>query len=340
MAGVTTMTILALAGLLGVGAGIGLWLIIIGVVGVDRSADHGVDRSADGSVDGAGTDRPRPAWRERLAGRPAGGRPLGVRLLWCLVVAVVVGVLTGWVAAAILAGLACWGLPRVVGRDRNHARRVARIEAIATWTEMLRDTLSAAAGLEQAILATAPIAPAAIRAEITDLAARLETGERLAPSLRRVADQLADPTADLVVSALVLAAGQQAKQLGDLLGSLAAAARDQVSMRLRIEAGRARTRTSVRVIVGTTLAFAVLLVLLNRSYLAAYDSAFGQVMLLGVGAAFTAGITWLARISRLREPARVLHAGTSTDPGGLIDLGADTAPPAVIAGWPERQAPS
>jgi Flp pilus assembly protein TadB len=224
----------------------------------------------------------------------------------------------------------------VVGRDPNQARRVARIEAIATWTEMLRDTLSAAAGLEQAILATAPIAPTAIRPEITELAARLENGDRLAPSLRHLADQLADPTADLVVAALVLAASQQAKQLGDLLGSLAAAARDQVSMRLRIEAGRARTRTSVRVIVGTTLAFAAVLVLLNRSYLAAYDSVFGQVMLLGVGAAFTAGFTWMARISRLREPARVLHTGPTLDSDGLIDLATDNPDSATATrgvGW-------
>lgn len=316
----TSMDTIALAGLLGAGAGIGLWLIILGIVGVDRGR----------------AEEPRHPVRERLAARRPDGRPLGVRLLVCLLVAAVVGLFTGWVAAAVLAGLACWGLPGVIGRDRDHARRVARIEAIATWTEMLRDTLSAAAGLEQAILATAPIAPSAIRAEITDLAAGLENGERLAPSLRELADRLADPTADLVVSALVLAAQQQAKQLGDLLGSLAAAARDQVSMRLRIEAGRARTRTSVRVIVGTTLAFAVLLVLLNRSYLAAYDSAFGQVMLLGVGAAFTAGFTWMARISRLREPARVLHAGTTPGRDGLLDLTGDAATTSVSTAFGER----
>ena len=47
----------------------------------------------------------------------------------------------------------------------------------------------------------------------------LERGERLAPSLRNLADQLHDPTADLVISALVLAAEHQARQVADLLAS-------------------------------------------------------------------------------------------------------------------------
>ena len=218
----------------------------------------------------------------------------------------VVGTITGWVVGAILTALAVTGLPRVLGSNVDHQRNLERIEAIAGWTEMLRDTLVAAAGLEQAILATAPAAPAAIREEITELAVRLERGERLVPSLRHLADQLRDPTADLVVSALILAAEHQARQLADLLGELAGEAREQASMRMRVEAGRTRTRTSVRVIVITTLSFAAGLVLLNRGYLAPYDTVLGQFMLLVVGLLFTAAFTWLARIARLRETERFL----------------------------------
>ncbi|UJW32628.1 type II secretion system F family protein [Saccharothrix sp. AJ9571] len=216
------------------------------------------------------------------------------------------GVATGWVVGAVLAGVAAWFLPRLVGPDRAHARRVARIEAIASWTEMLRDVLSAAAGLEQAILATAPLAPAPIRREISALAAKLESGQRLAPALRGLAGDLADPTADLVLAALVLAAEHQARQLGDLLGSLATTAREQAAMRMRVETGRARTRTSVRVIVLTTLAFATGVVLLNRSYLTSYDTAVGQLVLLALGGCFAAGFTWLTRIAKSGGQARVL----------------------------------
>ncbi len=230
----------------------------------------------------------------------------------------VVGVVTGWVVGALLAATTVWLLPRLIGPDRVHAQQLARIEAIAAWTEMLRDVLSAAAGLEQAILGTAPLAPAAIRDQITGLASRLESGQRLAPSLRRLAGQLADPTADLVLAVLVLAAEHHARQLADLLGSLAATAREQAAMRMRVETGRARTRTTVRVIVATTLAFAAGVVAFNRAYLEAYDSAAGQVVLLLVGAVFVAGFAWLAHITGSGAPARSLALDTDTEQGAQL----------------------
>lgn len=279
-------TTAALFGLLGAGLTAGILLVWTGL-----------RRRPSGSA--------TASWRTWLAEHR--DRKLVGWLVSAVIAGLVVGAVTGWVVGGILTALAVVGLPRVLGANTDHKRTLERIEAIASWTEMLRDTLVAAAGLEQAILATAPASPAAIREEITELAVRLERGERLAPSLRHLADQLRDPTADLVISALVLAAEHQARRLADLLGELAGEAREQASMRMRVEAGRARTRTSVRVVVITTLAFAIGLVLLNRRYLAPYDSAFGQIMLLFVGALFAAAFTWLARIARLREePERFL----------------------------------
>lgn len=274
----------AAAALLGVGTGLGLLLVVLGWRGTDP--------------------RRQRRTRTRTAGPVDQHRSLRIAL--AVTAGVMAGLLTGWVVGAVLAGLAAWALPRVLGRDPEHARRVARIEAVATWTEMLRDTLSAAAGLEQAILATAPLAPTAIRGEIGKLAAGIESGDRLAPALRRLGERLDDPVGDLVIAALLLAAEQQTRQLAELLGSLADAARGQASMRMRVEAGRARTRTSVRVIVGTTLAFAVAVVLLNRDYMGAYDSAAGQIVLLGIGTLFAAGFAWLNRIARVAQPDRFL----------------------------------
>jgi tight adherence protein B len=216
------------------------------------------------------------------------------------------GVLTGWLAATALIAAAVWSLPKLLGRDPARTMRVTRIEAIATWTEMLRDTLSAAAGIEQAILVSAPIAPKAICEEVASLVNLLQNGAALAPSLRRFADDLADPTADLVVSSLVLASTQQARQLGELLGSLAAAARKQAAMRMRIETSRSSTRTAMRIIVGTTLGFAAVLTLADRQYLAAYDTAVGQLVLLTTGVLFACAFSWLIRIAAVTEPARVL----------------------------------
>ncbi len=294
---VTIGAITALSTALGLGVGVGLLLVILGW---------------------RGTDPNRPS-RKARSRRVPGDQRRTLRIGLAVAVGVLTGVATGWIVGAVLAGLAVWALPHILGGDPEHARRVARIEAIATWTEMLRDTLSAAAGLEQAILATASLAPAPIRNEITDLSTKIENGDRLAPSLRVLADRLADPTGDLVIAALVLAAEQQARQLSDLLGSLAHAAREQASMRMRVEAGRARTRTSVRVIVGTTLTFAVAVVLLNRAYLSAYDTVTGQIVLLGIGVLFGFGFAWLVRIATLPEPDRFLTAGeTATSQTPLV----------------------
>ncbi|CRK55191.1 putative integral membrane protein [Alloactinosynnema sp. L-07] len=289
----------AAAALLGVGTGLGLLLVVLGWRGTDP--------------------RRQRRTRTRTAGPVDQHRSLRIAL--AVTAGVVTGLLTGWVVGAVLAGLAAWALPRVLGRDPEHARRVARIEAVATWTEMLRDTLSAAAGLEQAILATAPLAPTAIRGEVGELAAGIENGDRLAPALRRLGERLDDPVGDLVIAALLLAAEQQTRQLAELLGSLADAARGQASMRMRVEAGRARTRTSVRVIVGTTIGFAVTVVLLNRDYMGAYDSAAGQLVLLGIGALFAAGFAWLSRIARVAQPARFLSTAdqdSATSPAPVL----------------------
>ncbi len=262
----------ALAGLCGAGVGLGLVLILAG-------------------------------WRETALPRPTrqavGPRLERVNLRLGLAVggAVVVGAATGWPVGALLAGLAGWGAPSLLAGNGRHQAAIGRIEAVAGWAEMLRDTMAASAGLEQAIVATAALAPLPIRAEVAALAVRLE-GERLAPALRAFADEVNDPTCDLVVAALVLAAEHQAQRLGELLGSLAQAARDQATMRLRVEAGRARTRASVKVILSATGALVVGLALVDRGYLAPYDTASGQLVLLAVGALFAAAFVTLSRMAR------------------------------------------
>ncbi|WP_406693166.1 type II secretion system F family protein [Saccharopolyspora sp. ID03-671] len=248
-------------------------------------------------------------WREHLRQLREGASAR--RAVISLAAGLLTAVVTGWVIGGVLTAAAVWALPQVLGRDSEQARRVARIEAVAAWTEMLRDTLSAAAGLEQAIQAAVDTAPAAIRDDVRELSMRIERGDKLPDALAGLADDLSDPTADLVISALVLASQHQARQLADLLGELAIEAREQVSMRLRVEAGRARTRTSVRVIVATTLLFAAGLVALNRGYLDPYDGAFGQIMLLAVGGLFALAFWWLGRIARMQEPERFLTQPTA-----------------------------
>jgi Flp pilus assembly protein TadB len=230
----------------------------------------------------------------------------GPRLLGAVLAGLVVGALTGWPVGGFLVAVGVVTLPSLLGPDRQAAARVERMEAVATWAEMLRDTLSAAAGLEQALIATAPLTPPPLRQEVAALAGRLRAGEALPQALESFAREADDPAADTVVTVLVMASRRQAARLGPLLGSLAGAVREQVAMRQRIAASRASTRTSVRVCCATTLALACGLVVFNRPYLEPFDTAAGQLALAVAGGLFACSFAWLAQVARIREAPRLL----------------------------------
>lgn len=228
------------------------------------------------------------------------------RMMLAVTAGLIAGALTTWPVAAVLTTVAMLTLPGLLGPDRAAARRTERMEALATWTEMLRDTLSAAAGLEQAVLATADIAPAALQRELTDLATAIRSGRPLPVAAGAFAEDVDDALADVVVAALVMAAEQQASQLSPLLGELAESVREQVAMRQRIDAGRASIRTGVRVTVIVTLGMVLGLVVFNRPYLDPFNTWTGQVVLAVVGALFAACFTYLTIIGRLGEPVRLI----------------------------------
>jgi tight adherence protein B len=277
------------AALYGLGFGAGLWLVIDGL-----------------------TRRPRPhrgASMSVLRRWAAGSGP--ARLAGAVAAAAVVGVWTRWPVAALLAAAGVWAAPGLLAGARTSGRTQARLEAVAGWAESLRGTLQAAAGLEQAILATASTAPAPIRQEVTRLADAIRAGVRLPVALRAFADDLDHPDGDRIVAALLLAATGHARTVADQLGALAAAAREQAAARLRVDTEWSTTRTSVRVIIVITVVMAAAMVVLNREFLSAYDTAGGQVMLLVVGGMFAAGFAWLARLSRIPDAPRVLASGDS-----------------------------
>ncbi len=236
-----------------------------------------------------------PAVRRR---RPL-TRQMLVRAGIAVVCAALVALWTRWPVGALLAGLAAYALPVALGSDRHHKRALARTEAVAVWAEMLRDNLSAAAGLEQTIIVTAPFAPPAIGDEIADLAAALRLGTRLPAALADLRERIADPTGRLVVRALLQASQRQSRQLAELLSEMARRAREQANLRLRIAPGHAKIRTNARIIVAFTLAMAVGLVVFNRKFLAPYDDLAGQLVLIVVGLIFTAGFLGIARLARI-----------------------------------------
>jgi hypothetical protein len=179
------------------------------------------------------------------------------------------------------------------------------VEAVATWTENLRDTISASSGLEQAIIATELHSPRAISVPVRRLVASLRYGS-LEDGLRRFADDVAHPTCDFVVAALITTAQHQTRDLGQLLGHLSDCARSECHLYLRIWVSRARSRSAVRIITGTVGTFIAGLVVFNRPYLAPFASAEGIVVAFCISLSFGFAIWWLQRIAQIRTPARFL----------------------------------
>lgn len=237
-------------------------------------------------------------------------RPISWDQLWwrggLVVAAAAAGwALTGWPAAGVLAGGAAAIAPLLSGTRRRRDELNAKSEALASWAEMLRDTITAHAGLREAIALTARVAPAPIRKEVQLLAVRAER-ESLTTALRRFAVEVADPVADLIVASLVIAAERQAQRLAELLTQIAGSAREQSAMRLRVETGRARTYASSRALVAITFGLAVILLVFSPTFMSPYDSATGQIVLMAIGALFAGALWALVQLGRPVTPPRLL----------------------------------
>lgn len=269
----------------------------------------------------------RPGKPPRRRGRQELIRTLTTRSAVSVLAGVAVLVVTRWPVAAIGAALLVLGWEGLVGGAAEERRAMARLEALAAWTESLRDTIAGAVGLEQAIPSSVRAAAPALQQPLRTLVDRLHTRMPMPEALRRFADDLNDPSADLVVAALILNARLRGPGLRDMLTALSASARAELDMRRRVEADRRATRRSVNVVVGVSVGTALLLTIFNRSYVEPYDGLLGQMVLCVVLALYAAAFLWLRRLARYDMPQRLLSAPAQARPGVPREV------PATVAGW-------
>lgn len=260
--------------------GLGLWLALTSIRGVKVLPDA-----------------------SRLVPKAVPSQRAGMWLVTALAVAMLVWVVTGWPVAAVAAGMGVVVGPAALGGTAGRRAEAVTTEAIATWADMIRDTMAGAAGLEESLIQTAALAPEPIRPQVQAFAQRLRH-QPLPAALTDLAADLDHPSADLLVAALVSAARLEARDLGGLLARLAEAIRGDVRMRNRIEVGRSRIRTSGRIAVGTTVATVAFLSIFAGHLLEPYDTPSGQAWLVVVSAVFFGSGWLLRRYSRLELPDR------------------------------------
>jgi Flp pilus assembly protein TadB len=280
------------AGLLGCFAGLGLLVAIAGW----RGGPVAVDRER----------RPR-----------SGLEQVNLRVLLALGAAVVVGVVTHWPVASAAAAVFGWTAPTLLGARGRRRRHVERTEAVARWAEQLRDTMSAAAGLHEAIGVTARVAPIPIRVEVQELARRLRH-EPLAAAARHFAAQIGNAAGDQVSVALILASERHGSQLSEVLGRVASATRAEAALHLRIEAQRARTYSQARLISAVIGGVVAAYVVLNREYLAPFASASGQLVLALVCSLWFASFWALVRLAAAAPGERLLGRVARVSPTGEL----------------------
>jgi Flp pilus assembly protein TadB len=279
------------------GSGIHLVLALLG----GGSAGGGLLLLVRALVGGPPVRRPVPSLADRVR---AGD--LGRRLAVATVLAAAAMLVSGWLVVAVGVGLLGFFASTLLGGVRQGRAQVARLEAVAAWTESLRDTIAGAVGLEHAIPATYHAAAPVLKPHLALLVDRLGTREPMSGALLRLAADLDDPSTDLVLSALVLNARLRGPGLREVLTALSKAAREEVDMRRRVEASRASTRRSVQIITGLTITVVLGLRLLNPQYVQPYDSPGGQAALGVVCGLFAAGFLWLRSLSRHDTAQRFL----------------------------------
>jgi len=227
------------------------------------------------------------------------------RALGAITVFVVGWAATGWLAAGAVLGWVVIVVPLLNDAQKSRRASLALTEALADWADMLRDSMASHAGLGEAIGVTAEVAPEPIKPQVRRLVARAEH-QSLSIGLGRFAAEVGDPVADLIVAALSIAADGQARNLPALLGEISAAARAETRMRLRLEASRARTYSSSRVLVAMTFIMSVSLMIFAPEFMAPYSEPVGQIVLMLIGVLFAGALFALVSLSKPVKSPRLL----------------------------------
>ncbi|MEU6260440.1 type II secretion system F family protein [Streptomyces sp. NPDC047043] len=278
-----------------------------------------------------GTTAPRRApllkrWQAGLHGGKKQSEDVRLRRRTLMVAAVVVFVavwlVSGNFVGGALLGAAVIGVPWLITPARMAQERIGQLEGLSEWTQRLAGLLRLGMGLEQAMITSRRGAPDELAGQIINLSDRLRLGWRPDGALRAFAEELDDVTADKVIAALILSAGDRGPGLAQALEDLAGTVREEVAKKRAIEADRAKPRTTVRwmtiITVGVVVAgFFV------PSYTTPYSTLLGQLVLAFLTAGFVGVLALMRQLGTFRRLPRFLIP----DPTSTVRLPAPAPEP-------------
>lgn len=231
-------------------------------------------------------------------------------LAWVVVGAAVWGV-SGWPVAGVATAAAGLWLPWLLGSRRIVRERIEKLEALESWCRRMADTLAGggAIGLAQAVTmfdGGNPMTRAddAIASAVSALARHLreaDSSDDHGAALRRFADDVDDRAGDTVAAALLLALHQQSSGVATVLRQLADGVARDVRARRDIEAARAESRQSIRLLLVIQAGLLALLAIVP-TFAAPYSTPVGQVVMAMLLAGTATLLVWMRRLS-LGTPA-------------------------------------
>jgi Flp pilus assembly protein TadB len=232
---------------------------------------------------------------------------MALRITAAALGAAVLGLATGWPVLALAGAVAGWQIPQMVTRRQAERQHMQRAVGLIEFIELLADMLEGSGqGLEAVVRSAAQVAPRSVRRETEILATELGGRVSMAEALAAFAEVMADPICDQLVMAFRLG---ESEQLSRVLRSVAAGGRAEVDLRRRVDASRSGVLWTGRMIIGLTIAIALLLAVVDRTYVAPYATPGGQLLLLAVVGIMALSIWAMDRVGRTRAPRRLLAPG-------------------------------
>jgi tight adherence protein B len=216
--------------------------------------------------------------------------------------AVVLAVSSTWSIAAVFAAFGAAG-PWLLLRRRIIRGRRERRELWPYVIDDLASGIRAGLSLPEAVAAVAERGPVPMRPAFAVFAGDYRTSGSFSTSIERLSARLADPVADRVVEALLLAREVGGTDVGRLLRSLGQALRDDARARGEIEARQSWTVNGARLAVCAP--WAVLLLLGSQSKsIQVYDRPAGLLILTIGGGLSSLAYALMRRIGRLPAEPR------------------------------------
>lgn len=221
-----------------------------------------------------------------------------------LLAGLLVATVTGWLVAAVLVPVFAIGVPALLREPPQ--REIDVLAALDRWVRLLAPSIATGKSIRDAVIATRQQAPGPLTAPVNRLVARVDQGWTTREALLVMADELDSADGDAVLAALAIASSRGGVGTRATLVALGANTQDRLRALREIAAERAKPRAVVRQVTLITLVVLGASILLGGQFFDAYTTPLGQVLALGLGAAYLGSLVVLRRRTVPAPAARFL----------------------------------